>query len=46
MLRFEKIITPKVPDQINISAVFEAKNQDIANLVNILPVTTSASLRI
>jgi len=45
-LRFEKTVTPKVPDQINISAVFEAKNQDIANLVNVLPVHTSVSLRI
>lgn len=46
LFEFEKIVQPKVPDQINVSAVFEAKNQDIANLVNVLPVHTSASLRI
>ena len=46
LLRFEKIATPKVPDQIDITAVFEAKNQDIANLANVLPVHTSVSLRI
>ena len=46
LLKFEKVALPKVPDQINVSAVFEAKNQDIANLVNVLPIHTSASLRI
>ena len=45
-LKFEKISLLKIPDQINISASFEPKYSEMANLESVLPVNASASLRI